>query len=60
SSHGVWDYLSSVHICAEAGAKFAELNVRELVVTNHGERRSPIVAATSALFDEASRIRERI
>ena len=60
SSHGVWDYLASVHICAEAGAQVGELNGRELIVTSHGERRSPIVAATSALFDEASRIREKI
>ena len=60
ASHGVWDYLASVHICAEAGARVGEQNGRELIVTNHGERRSPIVAATSALFDEASRIREKI
>ncbi|MFM8970878.1 MAG: inositol monophosphatase family protein [Actinomycetota bacterium] len=60
SSHGVWDYLASVHICAEAGAQVGELNGRELIVTSHGERRSPIVAATRALFDEARRIRERI
>lgn len=60
SSHGVWDYLASVHICAEAGALIGELNGRELIVTSHGERRSPIVAATSALFDEASLIREKM
>lgn len=59
SSHGVWDYLASVHICAEAGAHVGELNGRELIVTSHGERRSPVVAATQALFDEASRIREK-
>jgi len=60
SSHGVWDYLASVHICAEAGALIGELNGRDLIVTSHGERRSPIVAATSALFDEASLIREKM
>lgn len=59
SSHGVWDYLASVHICAEAGAIVGELNGRELVVTNHGDRRSPIVAATNSLFDQASLIREK-
>lgn len=59
ASHGVWDYLASVHICAEAGAIVGELNGRELVVTNHGDRRSPIVAATNSLFDQASLIREK-
>jgi fructose-1,6-bisphosphatase/inositol monophosphatase family enzyme len=60
SSHGVWDYLASVHICAEAGALIGELNGRDLIVTSHGERRSPIVAATSSLFDEARLIREKM
>jgi myo-inositol-1(or 4)-monophosphatase len=59
SSHGVWDYLASVHICAEAGAIVGEQNGRELVVISHGERRSPIVAATPVLFDAARGIRER-
>ncbi|MFM2114716.1 MAG: hypothetical protein RI908_457, partial [Actinomycetota bacterium] len=53
-----WDYLASVHICAEAGAIVGEQNGRELVVTSHGERRSPIVAATDSLLDQASRIRD--
>lgn len=60
SSHRVWDYLASMHICAEAGAHIGELNGRELIVTSHGERRSPIVAATGALFDEVRQIRERM
>jgi fructose-1,6-bisphosphatase/inositol monophosphatase family enzyme len=50
SSHGVWDYLASVHICAEAGAVVSEAQDRELIVTEHTERRSPIVAATPQLL----------
>ncbi|MEY3615195.1 MAG: hypothetical protein RLZZ518_195 [Actinomycetota bacterium] len=58
SSHGVWDYLASVHICAEAGALVGEASNRNLMVTEHSERRSPIVAATSALFADLQRVRE--
>ena len=58
SSHGVWDYLASVHICAEAGALVGEASNRNLIVTEHSERRSPIVAATSALFADLQRVRE--
>jgi myo-inositol-1(or 4)-monophosphatase len=58
ASHGVWDYLASVHICKEAGAVVGEMGGRELIVTQHNERRSPVVAATSTLFDAAKRINE--
>lgn len=58
ASHGVWDYLASVHICDEAGALTGEANGRDLIVTHHGERRSPVIAGTNALFDAVSRIRE--
>ena len=58
SSHGAWDYMASVHVCTEAGAQVGELGGRELIVTEHGERRSPVIAATPALFDEVRRIRE--
>jgi len=58
SSHGVWDYLASVHICREAGAVVGEALDRELIVTEHAERRSPIVAATSELFASLQSLRE--
>ena len=58
SSHGVWDYLASVHICREAGAVVGEALDRELIVTEHAERRSPVVAATSALFASLRSLRE--
>lgn len=59
SSHGSWDYLASVHVCIEAGAQVGELNGRDLLVTHHGERRSPVIAATPALLDSVRRIREQ-
>ncbi|NBR76434.1 MAG: hypothetical protein EBT73_03680 [Actinobacteria bacterium] len=58
SSHGAWDYMASVHVCIEAGAPVGELGGRDLIVTQHGERRSPVVAATPALFEQVRRIRE--
>ena len=57
SSHGVWDYLASVHICAEAGAVVGEALDRELIVTEHTERRSPIVAATPQLLAALHNVR---
>lgn len=58
SSHGVWDYLASVHICREAGAVVGEAQDRELIVTEHTERRSPIVAATPELYAALQRVRD--
>lgn len=59
SSHGAWDYLASLHICSEAGAVAAEHLDRELITTEHGERRSPIVAATPELLTQLRGVRER-
>ena len=59
SSHGPWYYLASVHICREAGAAVGEAAGRELIVTEHGERRSPMVAATAELLGAVSGIREK-
>lgn len=50
NSHGVWDYLASVLICEEAGVAIGEHNDYELLVTEHRERRTPIVAATPQLL----------
>ena len=59
ASHGVWDYLASVHICAEAGAVVGEAQDRGLIVTEHAERRSPVVAATPVLLSQLRGVRER-
>jgi hypothetical protein len=39
-------------VCTEAGAVVGESEGRELVTLEHGDRRTPLAAATSALFGE--------
>ncbi len=58
STHGVWDYLASVHICREAGAVVGEVQGRSLIVTEHSERRSPVVSATPELYSALQRFRD--
>ena len=49
SSHGPWDYLGGLLVCAEAGATVTDADDRDLVVLDHGARRTPIAAATPEL-----------
>lgn len=51
-AHGSWDYLGGLLVCAEAGAFVADAAGRELVVLEHGARRTPLAAGTPALLDE--------
>ena len=57
NTHGVWDYLASALICQEAGAQIAEHQARDLVVHQHGQRRTPIVAATPELLVSVRQVR---
>ena len=57
NSHGVWDYLASLLICIEAGVAVAEHNDCELLVTEYGKRRTPVIAATSELLVALREIR---
>ena len=57
NTHGVWDYLASVLICQEAGAQIAEHQDRDLVVHQHAQRRTPIVAATPELLLSVRQVR---
>lgn len=50
ATHGVWDYLGALLVCAEAGVAVAERADDDLVVLDHDARRGPIVAATPALL----------
>ena len=52
-AHGSWDYLGGLLVCQEAGAFVAEAFDRELVVIEHGARRTPVAAATPALLELA-------
>jgi fructose-1,6-bisphosphatase/inositol monophosphatase family enzyme len=51
-AHGPWDYLGGLLVCLEAGAQVADAHGRNLVMRGHGDRRTPVAAATPALQDE--------
>jgi fructose-1,6-bisphosphatase/inositol monophosphatase family enzyme len=53
-AHGPWDYLGGALVCVEAGASIADAHGRELVARGHGDRRTPLAAATPALLDGIS------
>ncbi|HSL59807.1 MAG TPA: inositol monophosphatase family protein [Acidimicrobiales bacterium] len=50
-AHGSWDYLGALLVCREAGALVVDALGRDLVVLEHGARRTPVAAATPALLD---------
>ena len=58
-AHGVWDYLASLLILQEAGGVAAEVGGRELVVLDHGARRTPAVASTPRLLEAVLAERRR-
>jgi myo-inositol-1(or 4)-monophosphatase len=58
-AHGVWDYLASLLILHEAGGVAAEVGGRELVVLDHGARRTPAVASTPRLLEAVLAERRR-
>ena len=53
SAHGPWDYLGGMLVCTEAGGVVADAQGRDLVVLEHGARRTPVAAATPALLEQA-------
>jgi myo-inositol-1(or 4)-monophosphatase len=58
-AHGVWDYLGAALICAEAGAPVVDARGRDLVVLEHGARRTPVAAATPELLAALLDVRSR-
>jgi fructose-1,6-bisphosphatase/inositol monophosphatase family enzyme len=51
-AHGPWDYLGGLLVCLEAGAVVTEVEGRDLVALGHGDRRTPLAAATPELCAE--------
>jgi fructose-1,6-bisphosphatase/inositol monophosphatase family enzyme len=58
-AHGVWDYLASSLICAEAGAVVVDALGRDLVVLDPAARRTPVAASTARLAAELVEHRRR-
>ena len=52
NAHGPWDYLGGMLVCLEAGAAITDAFGRDLVCREHGDRRTPVAAATKELLDE--------
>ena len=55
AASGPWDYLGGLLVCREAGAAVADGDGGELVVIEHGARRSPVAAGTAALLEQLVR-----
>lgn len=56
---GVWDYVGAMLICAEVGVSMVDAFDRDLVVLDHGARRSP-VAAPAGLLPALESVRRRV
>jgi myo-inositol-1(or 4)-monophosphatase len=57
--HGVWDYLGALLICREAGCAIGEAFSRDLIIGEHRDRRTPIVARSQELLLELLDVRQR-
>jgi myo-inositol-1(or 4)-monophosphatase len=56
-AHGPWDYLGGLLVCREAGAVIDDPADRDLVVVEHGARRTPVAAATLPLLESLVAVR---
>jgi myo-inositol-1(or 4)-monophosphatase len=50
--HGPWDYLGAMLVCLESGAVIGDGLGEDLIVRGHGDRRTPVAAATPELLAE--------
>ena len=51
-AHGVWDYLGALLVVEEAGGVMVDALGRDLIVLDHGARRTPIAASSAALLND--------
>jgi len=56
--HGPWDYMAGMLVVTEAGGVVGDIDGRDLVHLEHGERRGPIAAASPELYERVRRFRE--
>jgi fructose-1,6-bisphosphatase/inositol monophosphatase family enzyme len=58
-AHGSWDYLGALLVVEEAGGVVVDALGRDLVVLEHGERRTPVAATSDTLLDDLLAHRRR-
>lgn len=58
-AHGPWDYLGALLVCREAGVPVVDALGRDLVVRDHGARRTPVAGATPTLLEALLEARGR-
>lgn len=51
-AHGPWDYLGGLLVCTEAGGTVLDVDGRDLMVTGHLDRRTPVAGASAELAEE--------
>jgi myo-inositol-1(or 4)-monophosphatase len=56
-AHGPWDYMGGLLVCHEAGAVAADAFGRDPVVLDVAARRTPLAAATPALYGQIADMR---
>ena len=59
-AHGIWDYAGAALVCAEAGVSIADAFGRPLFHREHDARRTPVAAATPALFQALATARRQL
>ena len=60
NGHASWDYLAGLLICHEAGAAIEDAFGNDLVTRNHGDRRTPVAAATPELLEACLAARRQL
>jgi fructose-1,6-bisphosphatase/inositol monophosphatase family enzyme len=56
-THGVWDYLAALLVCAESGVHVADAFGDDLVTLTHDGRRTPIAATAPEVLEHLTVVR---